>query len=174
MKRHKIIILCWLLVNCFLVSAFAQSIEMNKWVQSLPEDPKALIKKEEIATHYFAFFHLPNNVLAIYSCDSKRAIERLKVGKNIFKTNSGYNGKLTDKKDNSVVDEEAVGTDAYKVLKEKSNKLMQENDFWHVNYIPIQKSFRGLMKYLYQEEVKYKGETDAIPFEWQTALSWVL
>jgi hypothetical protein len=170
----KQILISVFLMCCFFSQSWAQSIEMDKWVQSLPEDPKVLIKKEETPTHYFAFFHLPDNILAIYSCDSKRAIERLKIGKNIFKSHSGYDGKLTDKKDNSVVDEEAVGTDAYKALKEKSNKLMQENDFWHVNYIPIQKDFRGLMKYLYQEEVKYKGETDAISFEWQTALSWVL
>lgn len=167
------IILGYLISHLILSFVQAQSIELNKWVQSLPEDQKTLIKKEETPTHYFAFFHLTNNVLGAYSCDSKRAMERMKIGKSISKTNAGYNGDLTDKKGNSVIDEEVAATELGNVLKEKAMKLSTGSDFLYVIYFPVKKDFRGVMKHLYHEEVTYQGETEKITFEWQTVLSWV-
>ncbi|MEZ5404945.1 MAG: hypothetical protein R3F23_01860 [Verrucomicrobiia bacterium] len=172
MKKWKIMFLSWMVGNLFLIATWAQSIEFEKWVKSLPEDSKTLIGKEETGTHYFAFFRLPDNIFAIYSCDDKRAKERLRMGKSIVKDELGYNGKLIDKRGNPVVDEEASMTDGYHVLKDKMLKLMRENNSWYVNYIPIQKNFHGVMKYFYQEELKYQGEVEPISLEWQTNLKW--
>ena len=196
MKRRKIIVLSWLFGSLLLISVQAQTTNkstrwmvngqppaqfsnLEEWVQSLPEDPKTLLKKDEDENFYFALFDNGNSEIIAYS-STEKPNGKLYVPPSEGSLGLSWGWDFFDRSEREVEDNSIVyGERKWNELRQRENKIRDKflekgQNQTEVNITPLRKEFTGELRVEFSARYTPFSSKEEIIKNWSTKIIWPL
>ena len=192
MKKRKIIIFngvppflkqyilsgFFFILICLTQSQAVQFLSLDEWIQSLPEDPKTLIKKDENENSYFALFDNGNSEIITYF-STEKPNSKLYVPPNRglslaygwdFIDQSEY-----DAADRSIVYEGPKWTELRQREKEIRDKFLEKKqNQTYVSINPLKKELSGGLRVEFSARYIPSSSKEEITNNWSTKIIWPL